>query len=410
MVLNRVWIGMFIIAIIMGFSKLIFWQDTFILQQMLDSFFEAAKAAFELALYMTGILTLWMGLMKIGEDSGAVNSMSRVVYPLFSKLFPEIPKNHPAMGSIMLNFSANMLGLDNAATPAGLRAMQHLQELNPKKDTASNAQIMFLVLNASGLTIIPVSILAARSAGNSTNPTSVFIPILLTTYFATLGGLIFVAIRQRINLFQKTIILYIGTLTLLIVGLLWYLKTHPDQIDTISRILSSTIIFAFISFFIYKAIRSKIQAYESFIEGAKGGFQVAINILPYLVAMLCAVALFRSCGALTDLMNGVKFLLLQMGIMTTEFIDALPVILMKPFSGSGARGIMVENMALFGPDSFVSNLSATFQGSTETTFYVLSIYFGSVGISKSRYAASAGLFCDLIGAIAAILIAYLFFK
>ncbi len=410
MVLNRVWIGMFITAIIMGFSKLIFWQDTFILQQMLDSFFEAAKSAFELALYMTGILTLWMGLMKIGEDSGAVNSMSRVVYPLFSKLFPEIPKNHPAMGSIMLNFSANMLGLDNAATPAGLRAMQHLQELNPKKDTASNAQIMFLVLNASGLTIIPVSILAARSAGNSTNPTSVFIPILLTTYFATLGGLIFVAIRQRINLFQKTIILYIGTLTLLIVGLLWYLKTHPDQIDTISRILSSTIIFAFISFFIYKAIRSKIQAYESFIEGAKGGFQVAINILPYLVAMLCAVALFRSCGALTDLMNGIKFLLLQMGIMTTEFIDALPVILMKPFSGSGARGIMVENMALFGPDSFVSNLSATFQGSTETTFYVLSIYFGSVGISKSRYAASAGLFCDLIGAIAAILIAYLFFK
>lgn len=410
MVLNRVWIGMFITALIMGFSKLIFWQDTFILQQMLDSFFEAAKSAFELALYMTGILTLWMGLMKIGEDSGAVNSMSRVVYPLFSKLFPEIPKNHPAMGSIMLNFSANMLGLDNAATPAGLRAMQHLQELNTKKDTASNAQIMFLVLNASGLTIIPVSILAARSAGNSTNPTSVFIPILLTTYFATLGGLIFVAIRQRINLFQKTIILYIGTLTLLIVGLLWYLKTHPDQIDTISRVLSSTIIFAFISFFIYKAIRSKIQAYESFIEGAKGGFQVAINILPYLVAMLCAVALFRSCGALTDLMNGIKFLLLQMGIMTTEFIDALPVILMKPFSGSGARGIMVENMALFGPDSFVSNLSATFQGSTETTFYVLSIYFGSVGISKSRYAASAGLFCDLIGAIAAILIAYLFFK
>ena len=320
MVLNRVWIGMFITALIMGFSKLIFWQDTFILQQMLDSFFEAAKSAFELALYMTGILTLWMGLMKIGEDSGAVNSMSRVVYPLFSKLFPEIPKNHPAMGSIMLNFSANMLGLDNAATPAGLRAMQHLQELNPKKDTASNAQIMFLVLNASGLTIIPVSILAARSAGNSTNPTSVFIPILLTTYFATLGGLIFVAIRQRINLFQKTIILYIGTLTLLIVGLLWYLKTHPDEIDTISRILSSTIIFAFISFFIYKAIRSKIQAYESFIEGAKGGFQVAINILPYLVAMLCAVALFRSCGALTDLMNGIKFLLLQMGIMTTEFI------------------------------------------------------------------------------------------
>ncbi|WP_294677103.1 nucleoside recognition domain-containing protein [uncultured Fluviicola sp.] len=410
MVLNRVWIGMFVIAIIMGFSKLLFWQDTFILQKMMDALFEAAKSAFELALYMTGILALWMGLMKIGEDSGAVNILSRMVYPLFSKLFPDIPKNHPAMGSIMLNFSANMLGLDNAATPAGLRAMQQLQDINPEKETASNAQIMFLVLNASGLTIIPVSILATRAAENSQNPASVFIPILLTTYFATLGGLIFVAIRQKINLFQRNILLYIGGLTTLIIGLLWYLNGHPKEIDTISRVLSTTIIFGFITFFIVMALKSKIQAYESFIEGAKGGFQVALNIVPYLVAMLCAVALFRSCGALEDLINNAKYLLTIAGIKALEFVDALPVILMKPFSGSGARGLMVENMKAFGPDSFVSNLSATFQGSTETTFYVLSVYFGSVGIKKTRYAATAGLFCDLVGAIAAVLIAYLFFS
>lgn len=377
---------------------------------MMDGLFETAETAFNLALGMTGILCLWMGLMKIGEDSGAVSVMSKLVNPLFSKLFPEVPKNHPAMGSIMLNFSANMLGLDNAATPAGLRAMQQLQEINPEKDKASNAQIMFLVLNASGLTIIPVSIIAARASAGSSNPTSVFIPILLTTYFATLGGLLFVAIRQKINLFNKTILAYIGGLTSLIVLLLVYLHTHPDQVNFISRILSNTIMFGFITFFIIMAIKSKIAAFESFVEGAKGGFQVAINILPFLVAMLCAISLFKSCGALTDLMNSIKWLVLQIGVKSTEFIDALPVMLMKPFSGSGARGLMVENMANFGPDSFVSNLSATFQGSTETTFYVLSVYFGSVGIKKTRYAATAGLFCDLVGAVAAVLIAYLFFS
>lgn len=377
---------------------------------MMDGLFETAETAFTLALGMTGILCLWMGLMKIGEDSGAVSVMSKLVNPLFSRLFPEIPKNHPAMGSIMLNFSANMLGLDNAATPAGLRAMQQLQEINPEKDKASNAQIMFLVLNASGLTIIPVSIIAARASAGSSNPTSVFIPILLTTYFATLGGLLFVAIRQKINLLNKTILAYIGGLTSLIVLLLWYLNTHPDQVNFISRILSNTIMFAFITFFIVMAVKSKIAAFESFVEGAKGGFQVAINILPFLVAMLCAISLFKSCGALTDLMNSIKWLVLEVGVKSTEFIDALPVMLMKPFSGSGARGLMIENMKAFGPDSFVSNLSATFQGSTETTFYVLSVYFGSVGIKKTRYAATAGLFCDLIGAIAAVLIAYLFFS
>lgn len=409
MVLNRVWIGMFVIAIVMGFSKFFIWQDTWILKHMMDGLFETAETAFTLAIGMTGILCLWMGLMKIGEDSGAVNVMSKLVNPLFSKLFPEVPKNHPAMGSIMLNFSANMLGLDNAATPAGLRAMQQLQDINPEKDKASNAQIMFLVLNASGLTIIPVSIIAARASAGSNNPTSVFIPILLTTYFATLGGLLFVSIRQKINLWNKTILAYIGGLTSLIVLLLWYLNAHPEQVNFISRILSNTIMFGFITFFIIMAIKSKIAAFESFVEGAKGGFQVALNILPFLVAMLCAISLFKSCGALSDLMNSLKWFVIQMGVQSTEFIDALPVMLMKPFSGSGARGLMVENMSNFGPDSFISNLSATFQGSTETTFYVLSVYFGSVGIKKTRYAATAGLFCDLVGAVAAVLIAYLFF-
>lgn len=409
MVLNRVWIGMFVIAIVMGFSKFFIWQDTWILKHMMDGLFETAETAFTLAIGMTGILCLWMGLMKIGEDSGAVSVMSKLVNPLFSKLFPEVPKNHPAMGSIMLNFSANMLGLDNAATPAGLRAMQQLQDINPEKDKASNAQIMFLVLNASGLTIIPVSIIAARASAGSNNPTSVFIPILLTTYFATLGGLLFVSIRQKINLWNKTILAYIGGLTSLIVLLLWYLNAHPEQVNFISRILSNTIMFGFITFFIIMAIKSKIAAFESFVEGAKGGFQVALNILPFLVAMLSAISLFKSCGALNDLMNSLKWLVIQMGVQSTEFIDALPVMLMKPFSGSGARGLMVDNMKAFGPDSFVSNLSATFQGSTETTFYVLSVYFGSVGIKKTRYAATAGLFCDLIGAVAAVLIAYLFF-
>lgn len=409
MVLNRVWIGMFIVAIVMGFSKFIFWQDTWILKHMMDGLFETAETAFTLAIGMTSILCLWMGIMKIGEDSGAVSVMSKAVSPLFSKLFPEIPKNHPAMGSIMLNFAANMLGLDNAATPAGLRAMQQLQEVNPEKQRASNAQIMFLVLNASGLTIIPVSIIAARAAAGSTAPTSVFIPILITTYFATLAGIIFVSIRQKINLFNKTIIAYIGGLTALILLLLWYIYVNPQQVNFISRILSNTIMFGFITFFIVMAVKSKIAAFESFVEGAKGGFQVALNILPFLVAMLCAISLFRTCGALTDLMDGLKWLVIQIGVQTTSFIDALPVILMKPFSGSGARGLMVENMNQFGPDSFISNLSATFQGSTETTFYVLTVYFGSVGIKKTRYAATAGLFCDLIGAIVAILVATLFF-
>jgi spore maturation protein SpmB len=302
-----------------------------------------------------------------------------------------------------------MLGLDNAATPAGLKAMKDLQELNPNKDTASNAQIMFLVLNASGLTIIPVSILATRAANGSTDPTSVFLPILITTYFATLGGLIYVSIRQKINLLDRVIVTYIGGLTALIVGFMLYLQYHPEQIDTISSIVSNTIMFGFILFFFGLAIKKKLNMFDSFVEGAKEGFQVSVNIIPYLVAMLAAIALFRSSGAFTDLMSGIKTALIFFGMTSLEFIDALPVMFMKPFSGSGSRALMVENMNTFGPDSFISNLSATFQGSTETTFYVLAVYFGSVKISNSRYAAGAGILCDVIGGTVAVLVAYLFF-
>lgn len=410
MVLNRVWTGLFVIAFIIGFSKLIFWQDINILQTMMDALFEAAKTGFELALFMTGTLALWMGFMKIGEDGGAIRIMSRVIAPLFSKLFPEVPKDHPAVGSIMLNFSANMLGLDNAATPAGLKAMKELQELNPNPKVATNAQIMFLVLNASGLTIIPVSILATRAEMGSKDPTSVFLPILITTYFATLAGLTYVSIRQRINLFNKTILLYIGSLTALILGFIFYLLYNPEQIKAISSVVSNSIMFGFIIFFFALAIRSRIQLFDSFIQGAKEGFQVSINIIPYLVAMLAAVALFRSSGAFDAIMDGVRETLIFFGVKSLEFIDALPVIFMKPFSGSGARGLMVDIMKNFDPDSFQSNLAATFQGSTETTFYVLAVYFGSVKVTHTRYAAGAGILCDVVGGTVAVLVAYLFFS
>jgi spore maturation protein SpmA len=411
MVLNRIWIGMFLIAIVMGFSKLIFWQDTAILQKMMDGLFEASKNGFELSIFMTGALCLWMGFMKIGEEGGAIKIMSKLVAPLFTRLFPEIPKDHPAVGSIMMNFSANMLGLDNAATPFGLKAMKDLQELNPNKTVASNAQIMFLVLNASGLTIIPVSILAARAANNSNSISSVFLPILITTFFATLGGLIYVSIRQKINLLNKVVLLYLGTLTSAVFGLIFILNAYPEKIDVISSVVSNTIIFGIILFFFGLAVRAKVNLFESFIEGAKGGFEVALNIVPYLIAMLAAISLFRSSGAFTDGMTLIKNGFLFAGLTAVEFVDALPVIFMKPFSGSGARGLMIEiyQNPAFGPDSFVGKLASTFQGSTETTFYVLAVYFGSVKVTDTRYAALAGIICDIIGGIVAIFVSYLFF-
>ncbi|MGV3630241.1 MAG: nucleoside recognition domain-containing protein [Bacteroidota bacterium] len=410
MVLNRVWVGMFVISMIMGFSKLIFWQDTHILQHMMDGLMDAAESGFNLCLMMIATLSMWMGFMKIGEDGGAIRIMTRVITPLFSKLFPEVPKDHPAVGSIMLNFSANMLGLDNAATPAGLKAMKELQELNPNPKVATNAQIMFLVLNASGLTIIPVSILATRAAEHSSNPTSVFLPILITTYFATLGGLIYVSIRQRINLLNKTILIYLGTLTSIIIGFLLYLMNNPKNIDVISSVVSNTIMLGFIAFFFTLAIKSRINLFDSFVTGAKDGFQVAVNIIPFLIAMLCAVTLFKVSGAFEGLMSGLKEGLIFLGVKSLEFIDTLPVIFMKPFSGSGARGLMVDVMRTYGPDSFQSNLAATFQGSTETTFYVLAVYFGSIKVTNTRYAAGAGILCDVIGGTVAILVAYLFFS
>jgi spore maturation protein SpmA len=411
MLLNRIWLSLFFIAIFMGFSKLIFWQDTKILQLMLDALFSASKSGFEIALFMTGALCLWMGILKVGEEGGAVQLLSKVVSPLFIRLFPEIPKNHPATGAIMLNFSANMLGLDNAATPMGLKAMQELQSLNPNPKVATNAQIMFLVLNTSGLTIIPVSVLASRAAAGSTAVTSVFLPILIATFFASLAGLILVSIRQKIRLFDPVILAYIGGLTLFIVGIILLLLSNPTKMDTISSVISTTLIFGIITLFLILATRAKINVFDTFVEGAKGGFQVALNIVPYLIAMLAAIAVFRASGALDDLMNMLKFALFAVGLKAVEFVDALPVIFMKPFSGSGARGLMIElfENPAFGPDSFVGKLAATFQGSTETTFYVLAVYFGSVGVTNTRYAAAAGLFCDLIGGISAIFIAYLFY-
>lgn len=401
--------GMFLIAFIMGLAKLIFWQDLLIFKNMMDALFEAAKNGFEISLYLTGALCLWMGFMKIGEDGGAIRHMTKIVSPLFSRLFPEVPKDHPAVGAIMMNFSANMLGLDNAATPMGLKAMRELQSINPTPEVASNAQIMFLVLNASGLTIIPVSILALRATGGSTNPSEVFLPILISTFFATLGGLIYVSIRQKINLFDKVILAYIGSLTVFILALLWFLQTYPQYIEPVSTVGCNVILFGIIMSFIALGVRRKVNIYESFIEGAKGGFDVALTIMPYLIAMLAAIAVFRACGAMNEFVGAIKFVLVFCGATATEFVDALPVAFMKPFSGGGSRALMVETFSSHHVDSFVSKLAATFQGSTETTFYVLAVYFGSVNIKKTRYAATAGIVCDIIGFAAAIFVAYLFY-
>jgi spore maturation protein SpmA len=411
MLLNRLWIGLFVIAGAMGGFKLIFLGDQMVFKEIVDALFDSAKGAFELALYLTGALCLWMGIMEIGEKGGAVNILTRAFAPFFAKIFPGVPKGHPANGSMMMNFSANMLGLDNAATPLGLKAMGQLQEINPKKDEASDAQIMFLVLNTSGLTIIPVSILAFRAAEGSASPTIVFLPILIATFIATLVGIIAVSIKQKINLFNKVVFAYLGTLSLFIAALLIWLYNSPEYVEPVSNIGGNLILFGVILFFFYLGIRKKINLYERFIDGAKGGFNVAITIVPYLVAILVAVGVFKASGAMELIFQGLKSGLVAMGVVYTEFVDALPVAFMKPFSGSAARGMMADIFMdeNYGPDSFVGLLASTFQGSTETTLYVLSVYFGSVNIKKTRYAAGVGLIADLAGIIAAIFIAYLFF-
>ncbi|GAA4296661.1 nucleoside recognition domain-containing protein [Nibribacter koreensis] len=410
MVLNYLWAAFFIIAFCIALFKLIVFQDVEIFQKLVTSTFDNAKTGFEISLGLTGVMTLWLGLMKVGERGGIIAIFAKAVGPFFNRLFPEIPKNHPVFGSILMNFSANMLGLDNAATPLGLKAMKEMQELNVDKDTASNAQIMFLVLNASGLTIIPISIMVFRAQMGAADPSDIFIPILLATFFSTLTGLTITALYQRINLLDKVIMAYLGTLILLIGGLIYYFSTiSQEQIGVISSVASNVILFTIIVSFIALALVRKVNVYEAFIEGAKEGFSVAITIIPYLIAILVAVGVFRASGALDYLVGGIGYLLALTG-MNTDFVPALPVAFMKPLSGSGARGLMVEAMQTYGADSFVARVASTIQGSTETTFYILAVYFGSVGIKKTRYALVCGLLADLAGVIAAIALAYLFFK
>ena len=414
MVLNYIWISFFIVAFLVALLKT-FMGDLEIFSLVVNSIFERAELGFKLSLGLTGIMALWLGIMRIGEKGGAINILSKIFAPLFNKLFPEIPSSSNAHGSIIMNISANMLGLDNAATPLGLKAMNELQKHNPEKEKASNAQILFLVLNTSGLTLIPTSIIALRAtamAENSItgNPTDIFIPILIATYCSTLAGLIFVSIIQRINLFHKTILAYLLTATGLIGGLVWYLASHKEHIEIISNVLSGALIFGFIIGFILLGLKNKINIYEEFVEGAKDGFKVAIKIIPYLIAMLCAIGAFTTSGAMEFIINGIEGFF-NLFISDTRFVEGLPTAIMKPLSGAGARGMMVESWGENASqiNSFVGRLTSTLQGSTETTFYVLAVYFGSVGIKNTRYAIVAGLFADLIGIIAAILVCYLFF-
>jgi len=388
---------------------LIFFQDYEVFPAIFQSTFDMAKTGFELSLYLTGVMALWLGIMKIGENGGIVRLLAKVVNPFFSRLFPEIPKDHPALGSMIMNFSANILGLDNAATPLGLKTMKEMQELNTQKDTATNAQIMFLVLNTSGLTIIPISIMVDRSVVGAVNPTDVFIPLMLATFFSTLIGLITVCIYQKINFFDRVILSYLGVASLFVVIIIYSFSSMPqEQIGQISRVASSLIIFTIMVSFISMAWKNKVNVYESFIDGAKEGFTVAIKIIPYLIAILVAIGVFRASGALDYIINGLGSAFGLMGI-NTDFVQALPTALMKPLSGSAARGMNIELMTSFGPDSFAGRLSSIFRGATETTFYIIAVYFGSVSIRKTRYAITAGLIADLAGIVAGIFIGYLFF-
>jgi spore maturation protein SpmA len=410
MVLNYLWIAFFIIAFVIGLVRLIFMGDTQIFPAMMNGTFDMARSGFEISLYLTGAMTLWMGMMRVGEKGGIVTIMAKAVGPLFRRLFPEIPKDHPVTGSIMMNLAANMLGLDNAATPLGLKAMTELQEINKEKDTASNAMIMFLVLNASGLTIIPVSIMVYRAQQGAANPSDVFIPILLATFFSTLAGIIAVSLYQRINLLNKVVLTYLGTFTLVVSSIIWYFSTiSQEQINTISSLAGNLILFAIIISFIILAFYKKINVYETFIDGAKDGFTIAVKIIPYLVAILVAVGVFRTCGAMDFLVGGIRDLVAFLGL-DTKFVDALPTAFMKPLSGSGSRGMMVETMKTLGADSFAGRLSCVFQGAADTTFYIVAVYFGSVSIKKTRYAITCGLIADLAGVIAAIFVAYMFFR
>ena len=409
MVLNYIWIAFFLVAFIIGLLKLILMGDMEVFPAMMDATFSQSKTAFEISLGLTGVLSLWLGLMKIGERGGLVDALARLLSPVFTRLFPQIPKGHPVTGSIFMNISANMLGLDNAATPMGLKAMEQLQELNPKKDTASNSMIMFLVLNTSGLTIIPVSILVYRAQLGAAQPTDVFIPILLATFFSTLTGIIVTSFYQRINLLNRTLLLTLGTLCLIVAAIIWgFSQMETELMNKVSLTITNVLLMTIIVCFILAGMRKKVNVYEAFIEGAKDGFTTAVRIIPYLVAILVGIGVFRASGAMDWLIDGIRWFVALLGF-DTNFVEALPTALMKPLSGSGARGMMVDAMTTYGADSFVGRLSCIFQGSTDTTFYILAVYFGSVGIRYTRHAVTCGLLADLSGIIAAIAIAALFF-
>ncbi|MDX9810755.1 MAG: nucleoside recognition domain-containing protein [Bacteroidales bacterium] len=409
MALNYIWIAFFLIGFIVATGEWLFAGNTQIFNEMVNSTFDNAKTGFEISLGLTGVLTLWLGLMKIGEKGGVVGILGRIFGPLFRRLFPGLPDGHPAYGSMILNFSANMLGLDNAATPMGLKAMKEMQESNPDKETASNAQIMFLVLNASGLTIIPVSIMVYRSQLGAANPSDIFLPILIATYVATLAGLISVAIVQKINLFDRVVMAYLGGLTAIIAGIIIYFSSMPkEQITEVSTFAANFILLSVIVIFIILAMVRKVNVYDAFIEGAKEGFNIAIKIIPFLIAILVAIGIFRASGAMDFIIGGFEKLFAWLGF-DTGFTAALPVAFMKPLSGSGARGLMIDTMTVYGADSFVGRLSCTLQGATDTTFYIIAVYFGSVGIKNTRHAVGCGLIADLAGIIAAIMVAYLFF-
>ena len=409
MVLNYIWIAFFVVAFVIAICKLVFWGDVEAFPEMMNSTFSSSKTAFEISLGLTGVLTLWLGIMRVGEKGGAVNALSRLLSPVFVKLFPDIPKGHPVTGSIFMNVAANMLGLDNAATPLGLKAMEQMQTLNDKKDTATNPMIMFLVLNTSGLTLIPVSIMVYRAQMGAAQPTDIFVPILLATFFSTLTGIIVTGIYQRINLLNRVMLLTLGGICALVAAIIWgFSQMDKESMNTVSTLVANILLMTIIVGFILAAARKRVNVYDAFIEGAKDGFSTAVRIIPYLVAILVAIGVFRASGAMDMLIDGVKYMVAALG-GDTDFVGALPTALMKPLSGSGARGMMVDAMTTYGADSFIGRLSCVFQGSTDTTFYIIAVYFGSEGIRHTRHAVTCGLLADLAGVIAAIAICYLFF-
>ncbi|MBQ9237641.1 MAG: spore maturation protein [Prevotella sp.] len=409
MVLNYIFVAFFVIAFVIGLFRLVVLGDAEVFPAMMNSTFASSKTAFEISLGLTGVLSLWLGVMKIGEKGGVVNVIARLLSPVFTKLFPDIPKGHPVTGSIFMNIAANMLGLDNAATPLGLKAMEQMQELNKTKDTATNPMIMFLVLNTSGLTLIPVSIMVYRAQMGAAQPTDIFIPILLATFFATLAGIIFTCLYQRINLFNKTLLLTLGGMCVAVGAIIWgFSQMDKETMDTVSTSTANILLMTIIVGFIVAAVRKKVNVYDAFIEGAKEGFQTAVRIIPYLVAILVGIGVFRASGAMDALIDGIRWGVTACGF-DASWVEALPTALMKPLSGSGARGMMVDAMTTYGADSFVGRLACIFQGSTDTTFYILAVYFGSVGIRHTRHAVACGLLADLAGVLAAIAIAYLFF-